>query len=687
MLEFNFKDITIETLQNYKNEIQSSLKQTIGEITSLGSKSETQTFNNTIQPLITVQTLNEPKKNIYDYVKNFYTNRELRDTATELSKEIDKFLIDIYQNKEFYQAVNNYYLNIFQKENLTHEEKRYVEHMMRDFRRMGMHLDDGELEEVKAMKKELSDLCSEFSKNLNDENTSFVFTKWEIDGMPDSWFSDTKIVRDEDGKKSRPSADDDVKYRMTLKYPDYIPCMEYVRNERVRKTMWEAFSNRCGSENSELLRKVVILRYKIAKILGYQNHADYATEIKIIKTGQKALDFENEMSQRFNPIYEKDMEELFEFAQQYQDTPLNKDQLDPWDLPLYMRLYTEHKYQVDMEKIKEYFPMDKVRTGLFEIYQLILGVKFSEIETDNKWHDSVKLFQVNDSKSDDILGYFYLDMYPREGKFGHAAAFNFMASCDMSKINGNGNGNETNLRRPNIICMACNFPEDGCISFDDVVTFFHEFGHVMHFICSKPQLADYNGFEIEWDFVEAPSQMLENWCYCEKSLKKMSAHKETGEPVPSDLVQRIKAMKNALCGRFYKRQLVIGMFDLAIHTMKFDKPEEENFNLQDIWYQVYDKVAYKEKTDTRWFPYSGIGHYVGGYDAGYYGYLLSETYAANMFHKFFAEDELNVEAGMRYRKLLLEPGSTKDGIDLLKEFLGEDTDLSYFLKEKGLISG
>ena len=659
---FDFKNLSVELVEQYLGEVKEEITNTLDNIASFEG---TRTFENTVRPIINVYTLVEPKQNCFHFASNFYPTKEIRDIGSKVGGELNKFLIDCEQRKDVYHAFKNYEKNLFQREKyiLTKEECRYVEHAMRDFYRSGLHLDD---EELVQMKKELSDMGVQYDKNLNEENTSFEFNKIELDGMPESWFNEEKLVDKENQT-----------YKVTLKYPDYVPAMEYIKNDRVREKIYAAYCSRCAKENVPLFEKTVKLRHQVAQKLGYNTHADYKTQVQIVKTGQNALDFENNLNKLFTPLYEKDMDIVTKFAQKYKTNRLAKHNMDPWDIRFYNRIYKEMVCDIDMEKVKKYFPLNTVRKGLFEIYQLLLGLKFTEVDTDNKWHENTQLFSVNDTVTDELMGYFYLDMYPREGKYAHAAVFDFISGCDMSKITGGG-------RRPHVMAMACNFPEsgDGCISFNDVETFFHEFGHLMHQICSRPQLADFVGLDVERDFVEAPSQMLEFWCYCKEPLQMMSGHKDTGEPIPEEMINKIKQTKKVLGGYRNKRQLMFGLFDLKVHMMKFD--DSVSFDSQKIWYET-EKEVLNIESPVRYNPVASFGHIMGGYDAGYYGYLRSETYAANMFYTVFKDGHvLDPEAGQRYRKKLLEPGSTRDGLELLEDFLGEEPDDSYFLIEYGL---
>jgi Zn-dependent oligopeptidase len=669
IIPFDFKNLNESSLKTDDSYIRDEVVKTYDQIANV---SLTRTFENTVQPMISLWTLLRPKFTSFHYAKNFYTSKTIRDLGSELECEIEKFVIDQNQRKDVYNAFKSYGEQYsLEKDSLTAEECRYYEHSMRDFRRSGLHLEGKDSEEYIAMKKQHTEYKSKYSQNLNEENTSFGFTRLELNGMPPSWFNEERLVTKSDDENN------DV-FKVTLKYPDFIPAMKYAKNRDVRKKIALAYYNRCSEENGEIFKQTIKLRYDMAQKLGYATHADYSTEVKITKTGKNAVDFIENLNSLFTDLYKKDNHDVLEFAQNYKDDPFTEDTLRDWDRMYYNRLFTESQCSLDMESIKKYFPLDVVRNGIFKIYQQILGLKFQEIETDNKWHESVTLFSVNDDETDELLGYFYLDMFPREGKYAHAAAFYFINPCDLTKITGE------NKRQPSIITMACNFPQGECISFNDVVTFFHEFGHVMHQICSKPQLEEYCGFGVEWDFVEAPSQMLENWCYCEQPLKLMSKCEETGESLPSDVIEKLKKMKRVLSGYSNKRQFMFGIFDLRAHSLTFENGED--FDPKKLWYETaMDVLDYDlNSQDGDVAPYASFGHLMGGYDAGYYGYMRAQTYSANMFHAVFEKDPLSRELGMRYRKKLLEPGSTKDGLELLKDFLGGEPDDKYFLKDQGL---
>lgn len=670
-INFDFKNITKDVLYGYKDDIMKEYKSAFDNIADLlknNKKSNNDlTFENIFEKIIDINTKLEPKISIFHYVTQLYPNKELRDVGAELKTPVNKFIIDQTQRQDVYKVCDKYYKEQYAKDlendELDDEQIRYVTKCMRDFKRNGFNLGDDELTEVTRIKQKIEELGNEFTKNVNEENTFFMFTKEELDGIPEPWFNGKNV---EDGK-----------YKCTLTYPDFVPGIKYIKDERVRKTIYDAFASRGVKEgNVAIFEQIVQLRHQLATKLGYKTFADYATEVKLIKSGKNAIEFEKKLNDLFTPLYESDMKKMLDFAKSYEPCKLQKTKLDKWDEMFYSRAYTESFCDLDLEKVSEYFPLEKVTEGLFKIYQKVLGLTFTYIDTDNKWHDDVKLYSVEDTKSGELLGYFFLDMYPRDGKYGHACASPF--------ISGYTDG-EGELVRPNVLTMICNFPQNSCISHRDVVTFFHEFGHVMHQICSKPKYPDFCSFNVEWDFIECPSQSLEYFCYAKDSLKLMSSHKETGKSIPDDMIDKLIKMKNVLGGHQNKTQLIYGTFDLQAHTQIFDNKNNNKFDSRKLWYQVEKSITgyNKEYNPDNFGKVGAFTHLIGSYAAGYYGYLFSKVYAANIFYKLFKDDVLNATAGMRYRRFL-ERGSTEDSIDLLKELLGEEPNEKYFLIDLGL---
>ncbi len=656
-----FNELTLDVLSQLKIHVIGCMDISYQSILNVTNN---RCFENTVVPLIKGETIVEPYVQTIDYVMNLHPDESMRELASELQKQIEEKFVEYSMRKDIYLAFNEYYKHEYktEKNTLNGEERRYFEHTMNDLRRNGLDLDDQQIEEIKSIKQKISNLSIQFTKNINDDNTTFEFTRDQLRGIPPTWFDDAELIEGSE------NAGDDI-FKVTLKYPDFFPIIDYVNDENVRKQMYFAFNSRCVEENTPLLKEIMTLRSQLATKLNYKTYADYSTEDKIIKTSQNAINFLSNLNELFDPLYKMEMADLLKFARNYNENPLKKTSIDRWDIRYYSRAYKESLCDLDLQEVREYFPLTTVRDGMFHIYEHLLGLKFHKLEGNtNKWHNTVELFNVTDHQTNELIGHFYMDMYPRDGKYGHAAAFPLINRC-------HGYG----LERLPVVSIVCNFPENQCIEFEDVVTLFHEFGHAMHMICGKNNLSAHGGLDTEIDFVECPSQMLEFWCYCEESLALMSSHTLTGEHLPLALIVKLQKYKNLLQGYHNKRQILLGLFDLNCHSLAGSTQFDPKF----AWDQAEKSLGFLPHDDFHF--YASFDHITSDYAAGYYGYLLSESYATCLFYKKFKDGHiLDQNVGLEYRKKLLEPGSSIDGSDLLRNFLGEEPNNIYFSIEKGI---
>jgi len=386
---------------------------------------------------------------------------------------------------------------------------------------------------------------------------------------------------------------------------------------------------------------------------------------------ERVKGFLSELADKLRPLLEEELKDMRELK-------VADGAPDPtiyaWDRAYYCKRLEERRYQVDHEVLKQYFPLETVKEGLLAIYQNLLGLTFATeapLEA-AAWHKDVRAFRVTDTASGELVGFFYTDLHPRDGKYGHAACFGLQPACELR-----------GAWMPPVAACVCNFPSprDGggaaLLSHREVETFFHEFGHVMHQLCSKATMARFSGTRVERDFVEAPSQMLENWCWERESLCRMSCHHETAAPLPEELLAALLAAKKANAGVVNMRQIALASFDQAIHTA----PEADTAQVFARLSQELLQVPASPGTNMA----ATFGHMAGGYDAQYYGYMWSDVYSADMFEsRFLKEGILSPVTGMSYRKEILEPGGSRDAMDSLKAFLGREPIQEPFLRSKGL---
>lgn len=659
----SINQVTIETLTRKISEIT----QTTYDYISFNTNDFT--FAKVIQPLINLEIYTGKARRICKLMKEVHPDENIRDSSLEAINALSKLSIDCEQRSDVYHILKKYENQFYASEekNLHSEQKRYFQILMRNYKRDGLHITDDKVRnKIASIKMELTLLSTQFEKNIADLNTSFVITKSELQGLPESWFTEDRKV----------SSDH---YRVTLQYPDYYPIMDFVRNRETRKKVYTAFHTRCVDENLPLLSKIIRLRTEQAKLLGYETHADYVTEIRMVKTKQTVRQFLNDMNSQFSLLSESLTNELKEFARKTEHD--ENFVLQNYDIPYYNRLMLENKFNLNTEEIDSYFNLKKMLSGTFSIYEQLLGLKFIEVKSTSVWHDEVKLFDVynfnyDNSARGEKLGSFYLDLHPRPGKYTHAAAFDLVSGTDLSHLTGH---QERQLAE---VAMVCNLSRDKTLSFEpDLMTFFHEFGHVMHYICAKNTIPQCDAYMTEIDFVEAPSQMLENWCFDPKALRLLSEHPKTGAPLPDAIAIKMAAMKRTADTIEILRRLVLANFDYEIHAISSDNATQIDF--KSLYQQLKQSILGIPSVPEECFV-AAFSHLVGGYDVGYYGYIMSNTYAHDMYATKFKQDPLSHIAGMAYRRAILEPGATLDGMDMLKNFLGRPPRTDAFFEVFGI---
>lgn len=590
------------------------------------------------------------------FLQHIHGDAKVREASAACEEKAGKWAVEVGARKDLYLAMKGYLDNAGKKDTLDAQQKRLVEITMRDFRRNGLELADEKREELVKIRQRLAELSTKFGTNLNEDKTSFTLKKADLEGLPADWIAAKKV--DKDGNVT-----------VTTKYPDYYPVMENAKKESTRRKMEVAFMNRGGAENLKLLDEAIELRAKAAKLLGYATHLDYVTEDRMARDGKTVTAFLERMKAGLKPGLEAETKKMQ--ALKAADTKDKNAKIQAWDWRYYQNQVKKRDYALDDEEIRRYFPQDKVLAGMFEVYERLFDVKFAELKDAKTWAKGVHLYEVRDAGSKRLLARFYMDFYPREGKYGHAAEFTL----------SQGHATRNGYRIP-WASLVMNFqpPKDGqpaFLSLNEVDTLFHEFGHVMHESLTTARYASQAGTSTARDFVEAPSQMLEHWVYQPEVLAMISRDpKDASKGMPAELAKKIVAARKYNAGVHYSRQLFLGTFDATIHTAeKIDADK----TAKELWLQV---MAFPEDPGAH---FAGtFGHMMGGYDGGYYGYLWSEVFAADMFTKFQENGILDPKTGRAYRDIILAKGRTVEPQELLKQFLGREPSEEAFLRLVGI---
>jgi len=534
--------------------------------------------------------------------------------------------------------------------------------MLLDGKRAGLALPQKERDELMKLKKEMSHLSLEFSKNFNEENNTVSFTLEQLKGVPADVIS---------GYTKRTENNTEV-YDVTMKTPDIFPVFKFAQNPDTRRIAYSAYDGRLEI-NAPVLAQILDLRRKVAALLGYPTWADYATEVKMAKNARTVIEFLEDLEQKLRPIGAKERATLLALKQdECAELGYAFDgELNMWDFWYYERLFLERTMDLDEQKVKEHFPVSTVVTAILEIYQNLLGVRFVETKGET-WHPDVQQFAVWEKDATDesgFVGYCYLDLFPRESKYSHAAVWPLLPG--YTRADGKRSyplaAMVANLAKPTPTAPAL-------MRHTDVVTFFHEMGHVFHGLLSKTRFARFHGTAVARDFVEAPSQMLENWCFEPAVLEKMSSHYQTGKPLSRELIDKIVKSRYSNVGLFYLRQVFFAKFDIKVHT------DSEPTDYTALWNDMRESTT-TLKNGRRAAGQGSFNHIASGYDAGYYGYTYSLVFAADMYATVFKQDPLDPSRGARYRDSILRPGGSREEDSWLEDFLGRPPNSEAFVRE------
>ena len=593
-------------------------------------------------------------------IKETNTDPAMRSAAENAVKAFQEWAVGIDYREDVYKAIKAF-ADTHPK--LSGEDEKLLNETLRDYRRAGLDLSPDQRKEVEQLRKELSKLGSDFDTNIVKANAPVMFTKADLDGLPDSFFASPGI-----------RTGDDAYTVMANVTWQFNTVEENAKSEATRKQLYVVRETLAKDTNVPILNQMLALRNKIALRLGYKSWDDFQTEIKMAKTGAGAEKYINDLVAGIQPKFDSEVVELQKLKAADTNDPNTK--LEVWDWRYYSNQRNKQKYSVDKEALRAYFPFQKVLDGMFHIYQSIFGLKFEKITAPYKWTDDLQLFLVTDSATGEPLGMFYLDMFPREGKFNHFAQFEIIGGKLLS---------DRKYQRPTV-ALLCNFPpatadNPSLLTHSDVETLFHEFGHALHSIVTRAKYGRFSGTHVPGDFVEAPSQMLQNWVWDKKVLDTFAAdYRDPSKKIPAEIIKKMNDTKLANAGVFYRRQFAFASLDLALHDQH---PEDDSYDSVAISNPILAKVFLPIDPSTTFVAYFG---HLNGYDAGYYGYAWADAIAADMATVFenAKDGYLDKQAGMKLRREIYEPGDSRDVNVSIEKFLGRKQSVQPFLKKIGI---
>lgn len=669
---FNTKYTTAPFSQISNKHFNPAFKEAINsakaEIDKITSNTETPTFKNTIEALeFSGQTLDRISS-VFFNLNSAETNDEIQKIAQEVSPWLSEFSNDIRLNEKLFERVKSVFENRHELD-LSPEQSMLLEKKYKGFARNGANLNKNDKKILREIDKKLAKLSLKFGENVLAETNAYelhITGEKQLKGLPDSAKEAAALIAKDKEKEG---------WIFTLDYPSYIPFMTYADDRNLREQLAKAFGSKGFQDNEynneQIVLDIVKLRYERANLLGYKTHAGFVLEERMAETPDKVLSFENDLLVKAKPAAKHEFKQLVELA--------NKDgvdQLQKWDGAYYSEKLKKQLFDLGQEQLKPYFKLENVIDGVFTIAHKLFDLNFTEVSDIDKYHEEVMTYEVMNSKGD-FIAVFYADFFPRKGKRNGAWMTSYKSQWKKEGENS----------RPHI-SIVCNFTKPtetkpSLLTFNEVTTLFHEFGHALHGMLANTNYPSLSGTSVYWDFVELPSQLLENWCYEKEALDLFARHYETNEPIPMEMVKKIKDSSNFLEGIQTLRQLSFGLLDMAWHGG--ESPQTIN-NVKEFELKAF--------ADTQLYPdvaencmSTAFAHiFQGGYSSGYYSYKWAEVLDADAFEYFKETGIFNKETAKKLEENVLSQGGTEKPMTLYKRFRGKEPSNEALLKRAGLIS-
>ncbi|MFZ5556282.1 MAG: M3 family metallopeptidase [Pseudomonadota bacterium] len=635
----------------------------------LAGSAETPTWDSVMKPL---DDANERIGRAWGQVSHLnavMNSPELREVYNANLPKVTQYYAELAQNQALFSKLKAIRAGT-EFGRLAAQQKAVLEHEIRDFRLGGADLPEDKRARFLEIQESLANLSSRFSDNLLDATNAFahyVERETDVAGIPEDVLQTAREAAEKDGRAG---------WKFTLHMPSYLPVMQYAENRELRRTMYRAYATRASEfgkpewDNTPLIRDILKLRKEEAQLLGFANYAEVSLEPKMAQTPPQVLDFLRELAAKAKPYAERDLAELTGFARK----ELGLDTLEPWDVAYASEKLRLSRYAFSEQELKRYFPQTRVLPGMFRLVETLFGVRIAEAEAP-KWHPDVKFYSITNAAGEPV-GQFYVDLYARASKRGGAWMDDAISRRRI----------ERGVQHP-VAYLTCNFsgPVGGkpaLFTHDEVITLFHEFGHGLHHLLTRVDelgVAGING--VEWDAVELPSQFMENFCWEWDVVRPMTAHVDSGVPLPRELFDKMLAAKNFQAGMQTVRQLEFALFDMHLHY-DFDVERGDPLKLLD---DVRKEVAVILPPEWHRFPQSFSHIFAGGYGAGYYSYKWAEVLSADAYSLFEEKGVLSPEAGARFRDEVLAVGGSRPAMESFVAFRGREPTLDALLRHNGMI--
>ncbi|KAJ6771537.1 SACCHAROLYSIN [Salix koriyanagi] len=612
------------------------------------------TYANVLSPLADLEAHQFPLVQSCVFPKLVSTIEDVRKASAEAERRIDAHVLMCSKREDVYRVVKAF---ASKGEWMNPEAKHYIKCLVRDFEQNGLNLTVTKKEEVQRLRAQIEELSLQYIHNLNDDSSCILFSEAELVGLPPEYL------------KSLDKAGND-RYKITLRSHNVLALLELCQVGTTRRMVAAAYGKRSGEVNLSVLESLVDLRHKYARLFGYSNYADYAVDLRMAKTSTKVFEFLEDISASLTDLATRELALLKDLKKEEGELPFGIE-----DLLYYVKRVEEAQFDLDFGALKQYFPVDVVLSGILKITQDLFGLRFQEVADAEVWHGDVSVFSVFDLSSGELMGYFYLDIYMREGKYGH--------TCVVALQNGAlPHSGQRQIPVALLISQIQkgNGGHSGLLRFPEVVSLFHEFGHVVQHICNRASFARFSGLRVDPDFVEIPALVLENWCYESFSLKLISGfHQDITKPISDEMCKSLKRWRNSFSMLKLKQEILYCLFDQIIHST-------DNVDIVELFKHLHPKVMLglpmlEGTNPASCFPRSAIG-----FEAACYSRIWSEVFATDIFASKFCDDLVNHHVGMQFRNKVLAMGGAKDPIEILSDFLGREPSINAFIDSKAKYS-